>query len=112
MSRIGGAILAGLTRFWPDPTKRRRGPVSDVGTDDYGREYALEQFMSGQRHGSPLVYLTRVGGGAFGNDGRWIAAAIQRALAFGRHAGLDVRIVSYSTPDPSMLELVRQFAVS
>ncbi len=54
MSRLGGAILAGLTRFWPDPTLRRRGPKADVGTDEYGREYALEQFMSGQRHGSPL----------------------------------------------------------
>ena len=72
----------------------------------------LSAILNMQRHGSPLVYLTRVGGGAFGNDGRWIAAAIQRALAFGRHAGLDVRIVSYSTPDPSMLELVSQFAVS
>lgn len=72
----------------------------------------LSAMLNMQRHGSPLVYLTRVGGGAFGNDGRWIAAAMQRALAFARHAGLDVRIVSYSTPDPSMLELVSQFAVS
>jgi hypothetical protein len=47
-----------------------------------------------QRHGSPLVYLKRVGGGVCGNDGRWIAAAMQRALAFGGDAGLDIRIVS------------------
>ncbi len=65
-----------------------------------------------QQHGNPVVYLTRVGGGAFGNDARWIAAAIKRALAFGRDAGLDVRIVSYSNPDPLMLDLVRRFAVS
>ncbi len=72
----------------------------------------LSAMLNMQRHGSPLVYLTRVGGGAFGNDGRWIAAAIQRALAFARHAGLDVRIVGYSTPDPAMLELVSQFVLS
>jgi len=72
----------------------------------------LSAVLNMQEHGSPLVYLTRVGGGAFGNDGRWIAAAIKRALALGRDAGLDVRIVSYSNPDPLMLDLVRQFAVS
>lgn len=72
----------------------------------------LSAMLNLQRNGNPLVYLTRVGGGAFRNDARWIASAIQRALAFGRDAGLDVRIVSYSTPDPSMLELVSQFAVS
>ena len=39
----------------------------------------LSAVLNMQQHGSPLVYLTRVGGGAFGNDGRWIAAAIGKA---------------------------------
>ena len=69
----------------------------------------LAAMLNMQRHGSPLVYLTRVGGGAFGNDGRWIAAAMQRALYSYKNAGLDVRIVSYSTPDAATLELACQF---
>ncbi len=44
--------------------------------------------------GSPVVYLTRLGGGAFGNSGEWIDAARQRALALARDLALDVRIVS------------------
>lgn len=72
----------------------------------------LSAMLNMHQRGSPLVYLTRVGGGAFGNDGRWIAAAIQRAFALCRDASLDVRIVCYSTPDAATLEIARQFAVS
>lgn len=45
------------------------------------------------RGGSPRVYLTRLGGGAFGNDDRWINDAILRALHMARTWPLDVRIV-------------------
>ena len=71
----------------------------------------LSAMLNMQRHGNPRVYLTRVGGGVFGNDGRWIATAMRRALALVKNAGLDVRIVSYSSPDQSMIELVRQFSI-
>ncbi|MFG1242347.1 hypothetical protein V5F31_08190 [Xanthobacter sp. V7C-4] len=46
------------------------------------------------RGGSPRVYLTRLGGGAFGNDDRWINDAILRALELARTWPLDVRIVA------------------
>lgn len=72
----------------------------------------LSAMLNVKRHGSPLVYLTRVGGGAFGNDPRWIAAAIQRALTLCRDASLDVRIVSFTTPDKATLEIARKFSVS
>ena len=71
----------------------------------------LSAMLNMQRHGNPRVYLTRVGGGVFGNDGRWIATAMRRALNLVKNAGLDVRIVSFSSPDHSMLELVRQFSI-
>lgn len=29
----------------------------------------------------PVVHLTRLGGGAFGNEAQWIAAAVRVALA-------------------------------
>ena len=71
----------------------------------------LSAMLNLQRQRSPLVYLTRIGGGVFGNDGHWITAAMHRALALCRNAGLDVRIVSYSTSDAANLELANQFAV-
>ena len=70
----------------------------------------LSAMLNMQRHGSLLVYLTRVGGGAFGNDARWIARAMRRALSSMKEAGLDVRIVSYSTPAQDMLELADELS--
>jgi hypothetical protein len=58
----------------------------------------------------PVVYLTRLGGGAFGNDAQWIAAAMRRALATCRDAALDIRIVSYMNPAQDMLDLVDDFS--
>ena len=46
--------------------------------------------------GSPVVLLTRLGGGAFGNADSWIDAAIERALKLFAEHPLDVRLVSYS----------------
>jgi hypothetical protein len=62
------------------------------------------------RHGSSsVVLLTRLGGGAFGNDDAWIDAAMQRALTTAQAFSLDVRIVSFGAPPPSMLALEKTF---
>jgi len=56
------------------------------------------------------VYLTCMGGGAFGNPNEWIAAALRRALLL--HAGqpLDVKLVHYKGQPPrSFAELEREF---
>jgi hypothetical protein len=55
--------------------------------------------------GNNKVYLTLVGGGAFGNRTDWILSAIGRALhIFNRHP-LDVKIVSYGASNPRLGEL-------
>ncbi|MFS8038224.1 hypothetical protein ACI7BZ_14925 [Xanthobacter sp. AM11] len=51
---------------------------------------ALENFARG---GSAKVYLTRLGGGVFGNSDHWINDAIVRALHLARHWPLAVQIV-------------------
>ncbi len=71
----------------------------------------LVAMLNLKEHGTPVVYLTRLGGGAFGNDADWITAAVRRAVALTRDAGLDVRIVSFSTPDPGMLALADSDAI-
>ncbi len=52
--------------------------------------------------GSGVVWLTFLGGGAFGNDPAWIAAAISRALHRAGDSRLDVRIAHYRTIDTTM----------
>ncbi len=44
---------------------------------------------------SNVVFLTRLGGGAFGNDPVWIQEAIRYALDIVAPFDLDVRLVNY-----------------
>ena len=61
------------------------------------------------RHGaSNIVLLTRLGGGAFGNEEQWIQGALRRALLKGRNFDLDVRLVSYRAPSREMQELASE----
>ena len=65
--------------------------------------------LNAELHGSRTVFLTRLGGGAFGNKTDWIDAAMRRALGKVEGVGLDVRIVSRGAPDPELARLVQAF---
>ncbi len=65
--------------------------------------------LNTHRTTSNVLYLTRVGGGAFGNEMAWIDGAIRRALQMVAGAGLDVRLVSYGQPDRELVRLVEEF---
>ncbi len=56
-------------------------------------------------NGSRRVYLTLLGGGAFGNRKEWILESLARALEKCPPSGLDVRIVSYRRSDLSVKAL-------
>jgi len=58
----------------------------------------LASVLNAQRDGSNVVFLTRLGGGAFGNADGWIDSAMRRAFQATAKHGLDVRIVSYPAP--------------
>ena len=74
-------------------------------------EATLSAAVLGARAGrSNVVLLTRLGGGAFGNDDAWIDGAMLRALERFAGFGLDVRIVSYGAPPRAMVELARRFS--
>ena len=57
-----------------------------------------------QRGGTPIVYLTRIGGGVFRNPLSWIDDAIR--LAHERVPGGKLLIVSYGAPDAALQRLV------
>lgn len=58
------------------------------------------------RTGNNRVFLTLLGGGAFGNETAWIIAALERALERYGQVPLDVAIVSHGTSNPSVRSLV------
>lgn len=65
--------------------------------------------LNSVQDGSNRVFLTLLGGGAFGNETDWILGGIQRALNLHRHADLDVAIVSYGASKPHVRSLVSSF---
>ncbi|XCN75209.1 MAG: hypothetical protein Q3M24_10905 [Candidatus Electrothrix aestuarii] len=62
--------------------------------------------LNREQTGNKTVYLTLIGGGAFGNRIEWIIAAIQRALTIYAEYDLDVAIVSYSRSNPHIQQLI------
>ena len=70
---------------------------------------AVEQVAGG---GSNRVLLTRLGGGAFGNEDAWINDAIARALGVVEAAGLDIAIVCHGHIDPQVQRLVDRWSGS
>jgi hypothetical protein len=51
--------------------------------------------LNARQTGNNTLFLTSLGGGAFGNPRHWISAARQRALELFAHADLDVVTISY-----------------
>jgi hypothetical protein len=65
--------------------------------------------INAENTGNDHVYLTKVGGGAFGNGSAWITDAMQRALDLYRDSGLDIAIVSFRYPDNALQPLLERF---
>ncbi len=62
--------------------------------------------LNAERNGSNRVFLTLLGGGAFGNQTDWIIGAIRRAMTLYRDIDMDVAIVSYGGSSPHIKELI------
>ena len=61
------------------------------------------------RTGNNRLYLTQLGGGAFGNEQDWIIDSMRRALKLHSGSGLDVAIVSFRASDRAIRELISEF---
>ncbi len=60
------------------------------------------------KRGNKKLYLTLLGGGAFGNKIEWISDAIKKAVIKFKNTPLDVKIVSYGKTNPKIKELITQ----
>ena len=65
--------------------------------------------LNSRSTGNQRVFLTLLGGGAFGNAASWIIEGIQRALNLYRHFALDVAIVSFGSSTPCVQQLVDRY---
>jgi len=65
--------------------------------------------LNAARGASRTVFLTRLGGGAFGNDEAWIHSAMRRALRKAQGFALDVRLVSHGAVPAELRALAAEF---
>lgn len=65
--------------------------------------------INAHRTGNHQLFLTLLGGGAFGNQLDWILAAIRRSLALYSDSGLEVSIVSYGRSHPRVQQFTTEF---
>jgi hypothetical protein len=64
--------------------------------------------VNASRTNNNTLFLTMLGGGAFGNELEWITALVARSPYTGI-GGLDVAIVSYGRSQPCVLEIASEF---
>ena len=69
----------------------------------------LAGLLNARRTGSRVVALTRLGGGAFGNDGAWIDDAMDRALGRLASQDLDVRLIVWGAVPPELRRFERAY---
>lgn len=60
--------------------------------------------------GNNRVFLTIVGGGAFGNETNWIISAMKMAIEKFKQTSLDVRVVSFGGTDPAVQRLIKSIS--
>ncbi len=66
--------------------------------------------LNRESNGNNTVYLTLLGGGAFGNETGWIMASIKRAILLYANYDIKVAIVSYGSSKPHVRQLVSYFS--
>ena len=61
-----------------------------------------------KKNKSNLVYLTLVGGGAFGNEEYWILESIQKAIRKFKNTPLNIKIVSYKQSNSKLISCINK----
>ncbi|MFN2262253.1 MAG: hypothetical protein ABR595_09345 [Psychroflexus sp.] len=61
-----------------------------------------------ENNNSNKVFLTLVGGGAFGNEEHWILESLQKAIRKFKDIPLDITIVSYGRSNPNLVKCIHE----
>lgn len=57
---------------------------------------------------SNKVFLTLIGGGAFGNEEHWILDSLQKTIRKFKNVPLDIKIVSYGRSNPNLVKCINE----
>lgn len=61
-----------------------------------------------ESNNSNSIYLTLVGGGAFGNEENWILESMQKAIRKFKNVPLDIKVVSYGKSNPNLVQCINE----
>ena len=107
--RVSQSFCSALPVSYSSVPSAHWGPFASLVLEAAYEATLWATVLNAQRNVSNVVFLTRLGGRAFGNDDRWIHAAIRRALELMTSFDLDVRLVSYGPPSKEILATVEDF---
>ena len=93
--------------FTSTPSRSKRLTLAECELDEATFCAAILNWSSA---GNNRLFLTLLGGGAFGKRNEWILAAIEGAVRKCEEAPLNVAIVSYGSSRPHVQQLVRAWA--
>ncbi|EAA7484690.1 hypothetical protein Q3Y86_004442 [Salmonella enterica] len=107
--RVSQALCSALPVAYHYSPRRDWAPFATLVLEASYGATLLAAVFNYHHTGNPRVYLTLVGGGAFGNDLSWIVSALRRALYLVSHHPLDVRLVSNRKVPIEINSLIREF---
>jgi len=92
---VSQAFCSALPVAYFNHPERRWQPFAALVLEAAYEATLLAAAVNAGRGASNIVLLTRLGGGAFGNEDDWIDGALNRALKIADGFALDVRMVQY-----------------
>lgn len=95
--RVSQALCSALPVAYSDVAPKRWERFATLVLEAAYEATLLAAVLNRERTGCPTVFLTSLGGGAFGNPPQWIEAALAHALQAVGGFDLDVRVVSFGS---------------
>ena len=92
---VSQAYCSALPVAYTNHTKELWAPLAKLVLEAAYEATICAAILNVDRNRNNRLFLTRLGGGAFGNNPDWITDAISRSLELYSDSGLDVAIVSY-----------------
>jgi hypothetical protein len=92
---VSQAYCSAMPVAYTPHTKELWAPLAKLVLEAAYEATICSAILNVDRNRNNRLFLTRLGGGAFGNSPDWITDAISRSLELYSDSGLDVAIVSY-----------------
>ena len=93
--KVSQAYCSAMPVAYTPHTKELWAPLAKIVLEAAYEATICAAILNVDRNRNNRLFLTRLGGGAFGNSPDWITDAISRSLELYSDSGLDVAIVSY-----------------